>query len=62
VGEELQELLDQLLGPLDIVQRSVILEHDSLSYDAQAVAPGALAAEEKVMPALSRSSLSPRRL
>jgi hypothetical protein len=30
VGEALQAMLDQLLGRLDVVARSVILEHDSL--------------------------------
>jgi hypothetical protein len=34
VGEALQAILDQLLGGLDVVARSVILEHDSPSCDA----------------------------
>jgi hypothetical protein len=60
VGEVLQAMHDQRLGRLDVVARSAILAPDSSSCDAQAVAPGVLMAAEKVTPATSRRSLSPR--
>jgi len=58
-GGVLREMLDQLLARLDVVPLSMILEHDSPSCDASAVAPGALTVEERVTLALSRRSLSP---